>query len=438
MTNPNNTNTSSVGGVRPAPTYSQYRAPAQPKPDPALNFMLFGNKGEVKIESLDGEKEFTCGVFQDGIYEKRNTPVGEFVYKKVDCNIPYIESVGEASFNYKLPKLPKSMLLAIVEFFRDIMRKMRGSEVMVQIWWDKEKEEYSLYVPEQKVSGATIDFQHSKDLQEDENKVWVLDIHSHNTMGAFFSGTDSSDEVSTRVFGVIGTISDKGFSSVWRAGVNGKFQSLKPEDIWELEDSEEELDLSQWKIPESDYDKVKEMRTYVNNRYTAYNKTHHKVGNSASKTTPTYVNGNSSRNSAHSARFSNANQAYLDYLNGLGGLDDLYLDDEIEELYNSHNPRTYSAANSVRKNSEADVINDISWYNDVKTMQEGLDDLFESKDKGCLGTTELSSLSAEFIDFIGNIEEFNKTVAERIIMQISNNLDDHDFRSLVEKLNNDL
>ena len=33
-----------------------------------------------------------------------------------------------------------------------------------------------------------------------------MDIHSHNTMGAFWSGTDNADEKETRLFGVLGKI----------------------------------------------------------------------------------------------------------------------------------------------------------------------------------------------------------------------------------------
>ena len=107
-----------------------------------------------------------------------------------------------------------------------------------------------------KVQKATIAATHSQELQGNPQRyIWVLDIHSHNTMGAFFSGTDSADEISTRVFGVMGQIS-KGttqrvnFTCKWRAGVNGKFVELNAADIWDMDNVE------LMPVPEADYAKV--------------------------------------------------------------------------------------------------------------------------------------------------------------------------------------
>ena len=64
---------------------------------------LFGGRGEAKIESTESEKDFCVGLFQDGIYERRNTLIGSFVYKKNDIKTPYLTKMGEESFEYKLP-----------------------------------------------------------------------------------------------------------------------------------------------------------------------------------------------------------------------------------------------------------------------------------------------------------------------------------------------
>lgn len=138
---------------------------------------LFGSMGEVKVESTDSTKQFCLGVYADGMYERRNTLVGSFVYKKYDIKTPYLTTTGSNSFEFKLPKIPGGILKATVKFFRAIMSRIKNSESMVQIWWNKKTEKYFVYVPVQRVAGASIKFDHSKDLQNNSDYVWVVDIH---------------------------------------------------------------------------------------------------------------------------------------------------------------------------------------------------------------------------------------------------------------------
>lgn len=200
--------------------------------------LLLGKDGEVKLENLESEKKYCVGIFADGIYEKRNTPIGSFTYKKNEILFPYLEKSGESNFEFKLPKIPFGLLTTVAGFFHSIMKTMNNSEVMVQIYWNFKREEYFIYVPVQRVAGASISFDHSEELLNNPDVYWVLDIHSHNTMGAFFSGTDSSDERSTRLFGVIGKIKDsEHYDIVLRAGVNGKFTTIQVPDIFDLADT---------------------------------------------------------------------------------------------------------------------------------------------------------------------------------------------------------
>ena len=61
---------------------------------------------------------------------------------------------------------------------------------------------------------------------------YVMDIHSHNTMPAFFSSIDNADEKANRVYGVVG-----GFGGVpemkLRAATGGKFVSIALPDVFE-------------------------------------------------------------------------------------------------------------------------------------------------------------------------------------------------------------
>ena len=228
----------------------------------SLRGSLFKNIGGAAVGSFDESKKMCIGLFSNGIFERRSGDIGAFVHRHSDLKVPYLNELPECtpSFAWNLPKPGVGILYSIRDFFFDIMKKMNDAEVMIQLYWDKQEERYFIYVPEQKVMKATINFKHSQELQADPSRyLWVLDIHSHNTMGAFFSSTDSADETSTRVFGVMGTIA-KGASEEWadsirfstkfRAGVNGKFIELNMDHVFDMEDT------TPMPIPQEDYAKV--------------------------------------------------------------------------------------------------------------------------------------------------------------------------------------
>ena len=106
-----------------------------------------------------------------------------------------------------LPKIPLNILSQIVSFFRDICDES-GDEVFARIYYDKEEGVYFPYVPPQKISKANVTYNITdKRFQTEDRYLFVLDIHSHNTMSAFFSGTDNSDEKSSgKIFMVIGQL----------------------------------------------------------------------------------------------------------------------------------------------------------------------------------------------------------------------------------------
>ena len=79
----------------------------------------------------------------------------------------------------------------MIAFFKEINCK-HGTEVMVQVYWDKDNKKYFIHCPEQTVSKASISYK--RDIELDKKCLLAADFHSHNTMGSFFSGTDDGDE----------------------------------------------------------------------------------------------------------------------------------------------------------------------------------------------------------------------------------------------------
>ena len=135
------------------------------------------------------------------------------------------------AFERKLPKIPSEIFYSIVEYFREDL----GKEAMVRIVYNKECGEFSFYKAGGRRSKARLDYE----FEVDEslfcpNMVQVMEIHSHNTMPAFFSVVDDQDESGyPGVFGVIGNLDCQSPSMKFRAGVSGIFKELDCLDLFE-------------------------------------------------------------------------------------------------------------------------------------------------------------------------------------------------------------
>ena len=66
----------------------------------------------------------------------------------------------------------------------------------------------------------------------DERFTLVMEIHSHNTMSAYFSADDDKDERATGLYAVVGRF-DKVFPDILvRISVGGKFVQVPIEDVF--------------------------------------------------------------------------------------------------------------------------------------------------------------------------------------------------------------
>ncbi|MFR8333638.1 MAG: hypothetical protein ACLU9S_15810 [Oscillospiraceae bacterium] len=112
-----------------------------------------------------------------------------------------------AGFTLTLPKIPMQLIGQLVAFFRSYMQDGEEYEAMAQIYWDKEQEEFFAYVPKQTVCKDEIE----ADLRDcpydnEERYLCYADIHSHNSMEAFFSSKDDQDERGTGPYFVVGEL----------------------------------------------------------------------------------------------------------------------------------------------------------------------------------------------------------------------------------------
>jgi PRTRC genetic system protein A len=138
-------------------------------------------------------------------------------------------------------KIPFAFFQQIEAFFRKVI-ELKGTalEAMIFIIWNP-TQGYHLFVPTQSVGAASVNFD-PKDLPG--GSIIVVDIHSHGSMAAFYSGTDNTNDAPTiRFSGVFGKLTSIDpvtklplpAMTVWRFNYYTKKFNATTEDIFETE-----------------------------------------------------------------------------------------------------------------------------------------------------------------------------------------------------------
>lgn len=83
---------------------------------------------------------------------------------------------------------------------------------------------YHLHIPEQTRGRASVEYERHPNT--------VVEMHSHGSMSAFFSGTDNRDEVGLGVYGVVGGLPRAPELNL-RVGIYGHFQPVTWEDVFD-------------------------------------------------------------------------------------------------------------------------------------------------------------------------------------------------------------
>lgn len=178
-----------------------------------------------------GQKPTNIVFAQNGTFRVVKTPVGIFKsqigeYKK-EMDAPGVEAISPDP-ELLIPKIPFKYIQMILSFYRDVNTK-DGTEASVLFFWNHNNVELPshyadntevkgllvdgqlvIYCPKQKNSGALSEFH--MDTMVDwlrKNMALLLETHSHNTMDAFFSGTDDANENATQFYAVWGRVTAK-------------------------------------------------------------------------------------------------------------------------------------------------------------------------------------------------------------------------------------
>lgn len=189
---------------------------------------VFGSAEEAR----QSDKIICLFPASDGrFYEMRKTEQGEFIAQK--NKVTEFQS-AKAGFIPALPPIPMILIGQIIAFFRSFMREHEEYEALALIYWDKLEEEYFAYVPKQTVEKSHLDADLRDCPYDDESRfIRYADIHSHNSMEAFFSPEDDWDESETGLYLVLGEL-DHFFPEIKaRIFCGGSFVPIDPATVIE-------------------------------------------------------------------------------------------------------------------------------------------------------------------------------------------------------------
>ena len=146
-----------------------------------------------------GMKKYTKDA-EPGFYRVSRDVVVRVVKNKLFSGVVRVDDVPveieEGINEIYLPKIPLSVVTKIHNFFRYVYAEF-SSEAIVLIWYNFNTRKWAIEVPEQKVSGASCDYDRDQTINDkliSGGFTFVGTIHSHGTMSAFHSGTDDKDE----------------------------------------------------------------------------------------------------------------------------------------------------------------------------------------------------------------------------------------------------
>ena len=160
-----------------------------------MNIYLVKNKEE--LSTILDDRCWIVG--SNGIFLKVENLIGTAVIPvskmeerpgtKEDYQVPGLLKI-ETSLVYSIPKIPKELMVQIVDFFREVYNQKKA-EAIVLLFMNKKTKEYKITCPKQKVGGASVSYDNEF---SEKNFLRAGTIHSHNTMSSFQSGTDFNDE----------------------------------------------------------------------------------------------------------------------------------------------------------------------------------------------------------------------------------------------------
>lgn len=93
------------------------------------------------------------------------------------------------------------------------------------------EQEWKLFIPEQQATPWAV-----KPLSAYDSPDVLVEVHSHNSMGAFFSAADDAEETGFRIYGVLGRVNGEKPEIALRVGLYGHFLPVNVESVFAAAD----------------------------------------------------------------------------------------------------------------------------------------------------------------------------------------------------------
>lgn len=129
----------------------------------------------------------------NGIWLHKDNAIGDCF---VRIEFPsFLDDFQQKEVSLKLPKIPANLVWQIKQFFQTVTEQ-HLSESEVTLYFNREKQQYKIFVPYQVVSHSSVRYKMNS-LSDDpdfDGYLCVGTIHSHCDFAAFHSGIDIGDE----------------------------------------------------------------------------------------------------------------------------------------------------------------------------------------------------------------------------------------------------
>ena len=156
----------------------------------------------------------------NGLFIQASSPLLEATIPIADVPVRGLAPL-EPSLHLPHGQLPRHLLYHAIT----AMRRAAPNELFTAVTWTPTTG-YDLQIPEQDAHRAHVSYQPIPNT--------VLEIHSHGTLRAFFSGQDNQDEQGFAVYGVVGRVTDR-TELTFRVGIYGHFHPVPVSHIFSPE-----------------------------------------------------------------------------------------------------------------------------------------------------------------------------------------------------------
>lgn len=177
--------------------------------------------------------------------QRRKIDGNELIFIKKADKCPLIDVVEPKIEITVNNRIPKELLIEIVGSFARICN-LNGNEAAAQIYREKDPAEgsterkYVVYYPEQQISGAQVTYANDTGMLEmRKTHELVMELHSHNRMSAFWSGTDNANEKDCGFYMVIGTFGAASATYKCRVKYGDLYTDFPAHNIFDMTPEEE-------------------------------------------------------------------------------------------------------------------------------------------------------------------------------------------------------